>query len=503
MPVRVRCPQCEKVINAPDAARGKAIKCPECQGRVPVPAAGSESASPTKGTPDKPVGKSAAKPAAKAPPAKKKSADDDEDFLAKLDLSRSEDRSTKVCPKCGTEVDEEDTECASCGVDLQTGTLGKTARKARMKGADPNDFYGKAWKDGYEFVKENIGIAINCWLNVLILFAGSLATFALAAWLKSVNHLPSFVFMLVLGILASLGIYGWFLYLSEKVVKFALEKQIKLDRTTFEIFTAMATGVSWVIWTILSALPFLPIIAPIYFVTKESGPAVNYGVTAVVGLCLAWLPIPCVIAHRAMPVNWMIWVSPLMWKIALKNFGGVMFCWVVAFVTWLPIGLLVLGEVFLAKSFLVSTLAGIGIKDTGIVEQTAAAGFAFSDGALGVGGAIGVLLGALVLHVLVLALFTCWAMYMLRVVALFTFYNKKGLELIGEVKQKAYVAKQVKLGPDGEPINTSSNIMGYVVPVVGLVVLYFAACMIMSSAAPEYIPMPKGMAKSLGLLPKD
>ncbi len=497
MPVRVRCPQCEKVLNAPDAARGKAIKCPECQGRVPVPAAESAAASPAKG-----ASKPAAKPAAKSSPTKKKSADDDDDFLAKLDLSRSEDRNAKVCPKCGAEVGEEDTECAACGVDLQTGGLGKTARKARMKGADPNDFYGRAWKDGYEFVKENIGIALNSWLNVLILFGGAATTLAISAWLKSVNHTPSFLFTLVVGTLGWLGIYGWFLFLSSKVVLFTLEKQIKLDRTSFEIFTAMATGCSWAIWTIASAVPFLPIIAPIYLFTRDSGPAVNYGLTAAVALVFAWFPIPCVIAHRAMPVNWMIWVSPLMWKIAFKNIGGVLFCWVVAFATWLPMALLIVGEIFLAKSFLVSILAAFGLKDTGIVEQTASAGFPFADGTLGIGAAIGITLGLLILRVLVLAVFTLWAMYMLRVVALFTFYNKKGLELIGEVKEKAYVAKKVKLGPDGEPINTTSNIMGYLTVVFGVVLLYGATCMIMSSVAPDYIPMPKSMAQMLGLVPK-
>lgn len=502
MPVRVRCPQCEKVIVAPDAARGKAVKCPECQGRVPVPAAESESAPSGKPTGARPEGKAPAKPAAKAAPAKKKPAEDDDDFLAKLDLSRSEDRSTKVCPKCGAVVEEEDTECASCGVDLQTGGLGKTARKARMKGADPADFFSKAWKDGVEFLKENLGITINSWINVLIMFAGSAVALLLAAVFNAYDHKPSFIFFLVLGTLGSLGVYGWFLSLSSKVVMHALEKKIKLDRTSFEIFTAMATGVSWTIWTVASAVPFLPIIAPVYLFTRDSGPAINYGLTAVVALFFAWLPIPCVIAHRAMPVDWMIWVSPLMWKIAIKNIGAVLFCWVVAFCTWLPIALLILGEVLLLKSFLISIMQAVGIKDTSAIEtQTAAMGFPFSTGSIGVVGAIFVVLGMLILRIGVLFLFSCWSMYMLRVCALFTFYNKKGLELISEVKEKAYVAKKIELGPDGEPINKTAQIQGILTVVIGIVVLYGASCMIMASAAPEYIPMPKFLAEKIGLIP--
>ena len=503
MPVRVRCPQCEKVVNAPDAARGKAVKCPECEARIPVPAAAGEApAAPSKGAPAKTATKPAAKPTAKASPPKSKSADDDPDFLAKLDLSRSEDRNTKVCPKCGQEVEEEDLECANCGVDLQTGGLGKTARKARMKGADPNDFYSKVWKDGWEFVKENFGIAINSYINVLILFAGSTLAFGLAGLFKRLDHTPSFLFFLVLGTLGSLGIYGWFLSLSAKVVMFALEKQIKLDRTTFEIFTAMATGVSWVIWSVVAAIPFLPIIAPIYLFTKDSGEVVNYALTGLVAAICILVPVPCVIAHRAMPVSWMVWVSPLMWKIAFKSIGGVLYCWVVAFVTWLPILLLITCEVFLAKGFLIGSLEAIGIKGTGLDTQTAALNFPFSTDSVGRVTAIFVLLAALILRVATLFVFTCWSMYMLRVVGLYTYFNKKRLELISEVKEKAYVAKKVEIGPDGEPINRSGKIMGILTAIIVVVVLYGATNMIIASVAPEYLLMPKSMAKSIGLLPK-
>src|SRR5690348_15505967 len=68
MPVKVRCPSCEKVLNVPDTARGKAVKCPACEARVPVPAE-SAAAAPAKAG----AVKTAAKPAA----AKKKAVEDD------------------------------------------------------------------------------------------------------------------------------------------------------------------------------------------------------------------------------------------------------------------------------------------------------------------------------------------------------------------------------------------------------------------------------------------
>src|SRR5690348_3791792 len=38
MPVKVRCSGCQKVLNAPERARGKAIKCPDCATVIKVPA---------------------------------------------------------------------------------------------------------------------------------------------------------------------------------------------------------------------------------------------------------------------------------------------------------------------------------------------------------------------------------------------------------------------------------------------------------------------------------
>ncbi len=44
MAVKVRCPTCERVLNAPDAARGKAVKCPDCETKVKVPSGDSAAA---------------------------------------------------------------------------------------------------------------------------------------------------------------------------------------------------------------------------------------------------------------------------------------------------------------------------------------------------------------------------------------------------------------------------------------------------------------------------
>ena len=91
MPVKIRCPKCQKVLAAPDAAIGKAIRCPDCQEKIRVPA-----------------------PQAKKPKAKPESKPQSvEDHLLKIDLSNIEDEEVKFCVNCHAElpyIDEDDEE---------------------------------------------------------------------------------------------------------------------------------------------------------------------------------------------------------------------------------------------------------------------------------------------------------------------------------------------------------------------------------------------------------
>src|SRR5262245_58785296 len=42
MPIRVACPACDTVINAPDAAAGKVAHCPKCKAAMRLPDAPTE-----------------------------------------------------------------------------------------------------------------------------------------------------------------------------------------------------------------------------------------------------------------------------------------------------------------------------------------------------------------------------------------------------------------------------------------------------------------------------
>src|SRR5258708_17172811 len=105
MAVKVRCPTCEKVLNAPDAARGKAVKCPECDTKVKVPDDDSSKA-----------GSSTTRRSGSKATSKKRAAADDDEFLPGLDLDKVIDSSSQMCPKCGANIPEKATQCAKCGV---------------------------------------------------------------------------------------------------------------------------------------------------------------------------------------------------------------------------------------------------------------------------------------------------------------------------------------------------------------------------------------------------
>lgn len=507
MPVRVRCPKCAKAINAPDGARGKAIKCPECETRVPVPVddevASTAPAKPATKPPAKPASKPSAKPPAKTE-TKKKSLENDDNFLAKLDLSRSEDQDAKICPKCGAEVDEEDEECAACGIDLRTGGLGKAAKKAKMKGPDPSDFYGKAWKEGAQFVKDNFNIALKTWSN-LIFFACVAWFFGLLSITAQQNdHTPTYYFFMVLSVLGTLGMIGWPMVLATKVIQFGLEKQSVLDRTPFDAFASIAMGISWVVWAVAAAAPFSIFIIPAYLFTRDQGEAVNIAVTAATAAFFIGLPIPCAMAHRAMPVTWKIWVSPLLWKMGGQTAGGLLFTWLIAFCVGLPVLGLYIGEILLARAYLVPSLYAFGLKGIAWKENinilfalfySAPEAVAAGTAEVGTTAAIFILLGLILLKVVTLFAATIWMMYMFRVVALYTFYNRKGLELISHVKERKYVAKEKLLGPDGEPLDEKTSAgKAWATGLLGTVLFYVIANVILSFVAPGYLLMPRPLA---------
>jgi len=305
MAVKVKCTGCQKVLTAPDEARGKAIKCPNCQTRVSVPAA---DAAPAKKK------KSAA--AASAAP-------DSESAIASLDLRSLEDKEARICPKCGYDMshyDEETTECPKCGYDTAAGGLGEKARKKQLKGPDPDKFYAGMWKGCWKFVGVNQALA---WRTILYTLIFSVLMFGSLFLYLYISPVPPRAFFALCAVVSAMMIPGWLWFLDEQIVANTLMRKDKLKRINLDIFLCAALGVKSVMWHVLFAGPLLAIPALVGWALVQFGGLPTFVPPIVVGVC--YLPVlsmlPIVIGHMVMPVQtpgWMFWKVIPAWLRVLK-----------------------------------------------------------------------------------------------------------------------------------------------------------------------------------------
>jgi len=310
MPVRMRCPECEKVLNIPDAARGKNVKCPQCEARIKVPtgkSGGSKSAgSKSAGSKSAPKQRPKRRPSAAA-------ANDDGDIFDELDLRHAEDRKIQICPKCAQEVDEEDDECPHCGVDLETGVLSERQRKMRArKGPDPAEFYSVAWSNPFEYMLANWKICLKLGFVLAVCLSFALVCFAnqhwcMARWIETVEDQASAgdegveifersrkqvarlaridpevmetpdqvrpyfervyplmcwsyepaLFWGAIGMMFYLCSYGWFWFVTLKIVEVTMEKRKPLETVKLDFFSTVALGIKAVVWPYVLVLPFV------------------------------------------------------------------------------------------------------------------------------------------------------------------------------------------------------------------------------------------------------
>jgi phage FluMu protein Com len=205
MPVKIRCRGCEKVLSAPDKARGKVIQCPQCGTKLKVP--GEE------------ITPKAAKSKGKPQPSAMM---DSAEFMAGVDLSNIESRDERICPFCAAEMSGEDPVCRKCGMNTDTGAMdAREAKKRARKGPDPALFYSKAWSDSWNFVKEHRGMALRTgwYMSVLaVLHTGCAFMFT---WC---DKGPTKFFWFMQAMLTLLGIFGWFWFLTYKVIESTMTK---------------------------------------------------------------------------------------------------------------------------------------------------------------------------------------------------------------------------------------------------------------------------------------
>lgn len=295
-------------MTVPDAARGKLIRCPKCQTKFRVPASS-------------------------APKKAKAASPDEEDPLASLDLSQLEDRSVRVCPKCGTQVDEEAIECPNCFVDLTTGVLSEAARRRlARKGFDPAIYYKGVWKDAWQFTLENKSIVFRTIWYFTFWTLVSIGCTMLLTWCRNV---PPRVFWGFVATITGLAPIGWIWHLDMEIIKSTLNRDERLPRINFDFFTCVALGIKCFSWT--AAIFVQTVVGPLGVALVVFGYTVPGAVLIGLGLLVAVVLFPIAITHMAMPVTWPSWVINKLGKAFIQAAGPVLYCLLVLVVTSLPV----------------------------------------------------------------------------------------------------------------------------------------------------------------------
>lgn len=305
MPVKVRCQSCDKVFGAPDAARGKSVKCPECQERVKVPAGAGAAAK----------GKA---------PAKKKAAPgehDHEEFLKNMDLDEVEDTNVKVCPKCGHEAGDEAMECASCGLNFETGLT-----KEKQKGVDPKIFFRVVLKDSMAFLKAHRSLALRTSMYSLVYSLAFLFFSFMIGWCIS---FPPRLFWTFLTVVAYMVPFGWVWFLDGEIIKATLEKRDKMPRINFDMFTCVALGIKFHLWQIVMGIQL--VLPGIGGYLTRSGMVIPGAIVTFLGQMLILLMLPQVMVHMVMPVQKRGWLAHVQFQALSKSFMGCAY-WAVMYV---------------------------------------------------------------------------------------------------------------------------------------------------------------------------
>ena len=356
MPIKVRCGKCERVIAAPDAARGKAVRCPDCKSPVRVP---------TK-----------TKKESVAPTASDSSSDGG--FFSSLDLSQAEDARARICPKCATQVPSGVSDCPTCFTNLVTGVVNtRAAKRMSRKGPNPALFYGAAWKDSFQFMLANQRLALQTWLVLCLISTLHLGMVWGSYYIitnhpvenaegggsddpeeaKAIRSLPEimasqqgFWFHRGLMFVLYMILVGWIWQMTVEVIRATQAKKSLVRRLNFGFLDAGAFGVKSLVWLVVFLLPVLCVAAPILVITGAIAVGTGGGGTGtmVVGLavlipiaCVFLVTMPVAMVHMAQGHTYKAYSLPLMVFAACKNIPNVLYLCLVALVASLiPLGVL-------------------------------------------------------------------------------------------------------------------------------------------------------------------
>jgi ribosomal protein L40E len=429
MPVKVRCPGCDKLLNAPDAARGKSIKCPGCETKIRVPAGeGNEGGG----------GRAVARAGTKKKPASQ----DSMEILANLDLSSAVDTSVSMCPKCGADIPEDASECPKCGADPSTGQVTEAAkRRLGRKGPDPALYYSAAWKDGWAFSKANLKMVLRTTWYAVLWYAIAAGCFFMFVWS---SRLPPKVFWLALTVVSLLVFPGWLWFLRLETISTTTMRKSNISDRDFDVFQSISlalTQITW--WVIFGWMP---------------GSLVMY---------------PLAMIHLAMPVTRRGWQWPAMVATFFRNFGPTLYYWVVEFVLMLPVNAAVAAVAYLGGHQIVATINAVQAGEKAPIGWPIIAG-----------AAVGAIFG--------LFWYTFASIYLMRVIGLLAYYYRDTLDLVTRVAEKEYVKREIKLDAFGNRIlSRSEKMVQWMIPIGALIVLGLVGYSIYNTLFGTVAPPPE------------
>ncbi|MCA9053810.1 MAG: RDD family protein [Planctomycetaceae bacterium] len=457
MPVKVRCRGCQKVLNAPDKARGRVVQCPGCGARIKVP---DGDAPPTK--------KSGSKKSAPKEP----SASDSSEFLAGLGVNHleAEDSEAKVCPYCAADMEAEQTICRKCGMNTVTGQMdSKEAKKRARKGPDPALFYSKAWNDSWEFLSQYWRLGLRTSLIWTVFLTGLITCMFLAkTWVfdpaahapeQPAVHVegeeaagptnpmmsPGFFFWVGMAGVMFLGIPGWYWSLSLKIIdKTMTREELKEDRIQYDMFESIALGFRLFFWPFVLMMPVGPIYIVLAFVfgllaaitAMQTGAPPSTGLIVMLASFFVgpYLFFPQAMVHMSVRHRYKAWILWDQIVIFFKNAGATLYWWLVAVVVFLP-------------AIVILTLLGLNLESAfqwtySKLDEVAAWMFAFimDVGEPGDRGLFYSILFTLFLPVGVGVIaapfaFLCGfpAVFLMRATGLYGFYRRETLDLVTHI----------------------------------------------------------------------
>lgn len=481
MPVKVRCSSCEKVLNAPDKLRGKTVKCPKCEAPLKIPTG-----------------------------QKKKSASDSDpfggDFLADLDLSRAEDRSQRVCPRCGTALDEGDIECRGCGADLSSGGSpipssggggGSPVGKKKRKGPKKSEFYKNVWGDAWRFLMNNKGYAFKTSMILLILNACLYGCSFMLFWCVNI---PPQLFWLLLVFVFAMSPVGWVWHLATETIQHSLKKKDQLSRVNFDFFTCVAFGIKFYVWQIVVGFPFLLLLGvPGNLMVKGGSPA-GYILLGLSNLLILSL-LPVGLTHMSMPQQKYGWFPTRVYPGWTKSLGAISYWLLILVITSLPVTATsgaavgvyekdlqqfgtIMGEnavIYRARE----TKASLERKEAEVTPQIEAAA-SRETGEL----PWKKLMMPIILSGISLVLAGPVIVYNVRIVGQIALYYSDDWDLNTLEKQFKYTSKEVKYDKNGQPIdpNKKPAWVTAVIALVVIVVLFFVGNFIASKTVGKTFP---------------